>query len=510
MRKRVYVALLCAFFFVAFVRKSLHAQTAFVKVSPTRNFILWSSDYQWHYTFSWTPASGVSFTQYILKLYSYSYNPNGDSWTYMNKQFTTTATSLNIDFSTIPGLAGSTNYGWSVCAANGGTCVKSADEDSSGKPDIWAFRLPTYTADTKTWTIKAQIICPDNKVLNHDVYPFWTAFLEFQNHPFNFGWKTGPPSKSMEQTVTISNRTDSDSLYLGLDGGIVELVPTGTWPWAANMDDQTKIYRTRAFNPPTNLAEWRRGLPNGTYIVPYAIPAPYDQQWCVQRCTDSDGGRSYTVSGNVTGGGNNACAGGICKDSCSGTNLTEWYCENDLNVRQETIDCPSGSCSNGACAPGICIPSLTAPANNARITNTDPVIKWTQCTGAPYSQINITGTGVDKTITTAANTRSYTLSGLGFQTNNTYTWKMRSCVDANCSTAGDWSTPNTFKYYVCTKSTGDADCENGTDDNDYVIWKCEYLAGGKCDSLATDHAADFDNNGIVDLVDFEIWRSHRY
>jgi hypothetical protein len=72
---------------------------------------------------------------------------------------------------------------------------------------------------------------------------------------------------------------------------------------------------------------------------------------------------------------------------------------------------------------------------------------------------------------------------------------------------------------ACPKSKGDADCRlvNGAytiDDRDFQIWRCEFLNGGVCSDRAliplptptTSKSADFNANGIVDGLDFEIWR----
>ena len=64
-----------------------------------------------------------------------------------------------------------------------------------------------------------------------------------------------------------------------------------------------------------------------------------------------------------------------------------------------------------------------------------------------------------------------------------------------------------------TQPKGDFNCDGKIDEQDYQIWKCEYLNGGKCEEFKTKLNADIypvQNNllgdGIVDLIEFEIWR----
>ncbi len=58
-------------------------------------------------------------------------------------------------------------------------------------------------------------------------------------------------------------------------------------------------------------------------------------------------------------------------------------------------------------------------------------------------------------------------------------------------------------------SQGDANCDSFVDDNDYVIWKSMFKAE-PATTVARYRNADFDNNKKVDLIDFEIWREHRF
>lgn len=57
-------------------------------------------------------------------------------------------------------------------------------------------------------------------------------------------------------------------------------------------------------------------------------------------CSDSDGGAVYGVGGSCKDKG--ACAAG-CKDSCSGSTLTEWYCDGST-CKSTAYSCPTGKC----------------------------------------------------------------------------------------------------------------------------------------------------------------------
>lgn len=64
-------------------------------------------------------------------------------------------------------------------------------------------------------------------------------------------------------------------------------------------------------------------------------------------CTDSDGGKAYSVKGVV-----NYCESDGCstkEDSCSGKKLVEWYCrgnEKDYEERGCEVECDGGACVN--------------------------------------------------------------------------------------------------------------------------------------------------------------------
>lgn len=53
---------------------------------------------------------------------------------------------------------------------------------------------------------------------------------------------------------------------------------------------------------------------------------------------------------------------------------------------------------------------------------------------------------------------------------------------------------------------GDANCDGVIDSADYVIWRKKYLK----ESIDPKFNPDFDNNGSVNLIDLEIWRTSQY
>jgi len=60
--------------------------------------------------------------------------------------------------------------------------------------------------------------------------------------------------------------------------------------------------------------------------------------------------------------------------------------------------------------------------------------------------------------------------------------------------------------FCSKKSQGDANCDESIDENDYNVWKCEFLGGGTCQNTSSQKKADFNSDNKVDLIDFEIWR----
>lgn len=60
------------------------------------------------------------------------------------------------------------------------------------------------------------------------------------------------------------------------------------------------------------------------------------------------------------------------------------------------------------------------------------------------------------------------------------------------------------------KRNGDANCDNQIDEKDYQILRCEFLGDGKCNDLSAVKTADFNNDSVVNLIDFEIWRINNY
>ena len=66
-----------------------------------------------------------------------------------------------------------------------------------------------------------------------------------------------------------------------------------------------------------------------------------------------------------------------------------------------------------------------------------------------------------------------------------------------------------------TKYRGDTNCDGNINDDDYKIFKCEFLNQGRCSdtsivSQPTDKSSDFNSDQKVDLIDFEIWRKNYF
>jgi len=80
-----------------------------------------------------------------------------------------------------------------------------------------------------------------------------------------------------------------------------------------------------------------------TYKTSWVQPCPP-----VATCTDSDGGKNYSMQGTITVT-NGPDYGYSATDSCISDNqFTENYCENNVG-KTETVTCPF-SCKNGACS----------------------------------------------------------------------------------------------------------------------------------------------------------------
>jgi len=84
-----------------------------------------------------------------------------------------------------------------------------------------------------------------------------------------------------------------------------------------------------------------------------------------------------------------------------------------------------------------------------------------------------------------------------------YSDSTRVIIDTH-PTIAPTSAPTATPAVPCPfKSQGDANCDGKIDNGeDYNIWKYEFT--GKTNQ----RQADFDHNGRVNLVDFEIWRTH--
>lgn len=96
--------------------------------------------------------------------------------------------------------------------------------------------------------------------------------------------------------------------------------------------------------------------------------------------------------------------------------------------------------------------------------------------------------------------------------------EFNEAVDTNVTLLqpADWTSgPDNWGYaygsvevYCPLHSNGDSTCDGSINNSDYDLWKCEYLGNGTCSSSSTAFGSDFNSDEKVDLIDFEIWRSH--
>lgn len=80
-------------------------------------------------------------------------------------------------------------------------------------------------------------------------------------------------------------------------------------------------------------------------------------------CTDTDGGKNYYSKGNVKYNLNFPDNIYEIMDSCSGSTLNEYYCDDQGNAQTEYYSCPNG-CSDGACNPTNLTPSIKVTSPN--------------------------------------------------------------------------------------------------------------------------------------------------
>ena len=150
--------------------------------------------------------------------------------------------------------------------------------------------------------------------------------------------------------------------------------------------------------------------------TPLSLTVVAPQAVCNQTCTDN------TQCSNTAG--NLSCHQGNCR----------------LTTNPSSVTCEAQT----ACATNIQQPAAGATVNrNAQLT-------WNSCSQAQAYQALVTGQDVNWQ-SGALSTASTTLpSTVALVEGRTYTWKARGCLDATCTTAGDWSPDSTFVLATTT------------------------------------------------------------
>lgn len=145
--------------------------------------------------------------------------------------------------------------------------------------------------------------------------------------------------------------------------------------------------------------------------------------------------------------------------------------------------------SDGGSAPNVAGKvTISAPALPQVLNDSCMVLKTTQNGSATTTQwiIQATGTHVGEKTCTNTTTGAYADSVIACA---------NGCIDGACSTVVN----------PCPKRPqGDANCDQSINDADFIVIKSA-MKGLKYAAL--NHSADFNNNGKVDLVDYEIWRN---
>lgn len=191
-------------------------------------------------------------------------------------------------------------------------------------------------------------------------------------------------------------------------------------------------------------------------------------------CTDSDGGSFPNVFGKttikyptVTSVQNDECMTLSTIKNADGTATTRWVVGSvGTHVAEKTcyadtaIQCPFG-CSNGAC--------------NQTLPSATPII---YCNSNPKAQTCPNGyVCIQPSMPPCPEGRMCKQEMPQMQ-----------CVIDNCP----------------IRSKGDANCDQAVNDADYPIWKTA-LQGIRY--FIDTHSADFNKDGSVTIVDFEIWRA---
>lgn len=132
--------------------------------------------------------------------------------------------------------------------------------------------------------------------------------------------------------------------------------------------------------------------------------------------------------------------------SCNQTCTLDSECTNS----QYDFTCHSGNCrlrsnptSPSCSAQTECQATPSQPGNGAEISRDTPLV-WSACAQAVAYEVTVTGQDVNWVSTPLSNKQVTVPAEITLVPGRTYTWKVRACLNADCSSAGAWSDTRTF------------------------------------------------------------------
>ncbi len=233
-------------------------------------------------------------------------------------------------------------------------------------------------------------------------------------------------------------------------------------------------------------------------------------RWVVEKCANQTG---------------NSCSGGHA--NCDGNSTGIRYCRvcvdpcdsNPPRCEPRTLDCSNACGQARRCISDGCGGQSCCSATAACIPTIPPVIACVDSDGGSvstvYGQVTITAPAPpqvlkDSCLLLVTNGNS---SGWVAQATGTHVGE-KTCVNVATGAYADSviACPNGCINGACStvvnpcpkRPQGDANCDQSINDADFTVIKLK-MRGGTY--TAANHSADFNNNGKVDLVDYEIWRN---
>ncbi len=425
--------------------------------------------------------------------------------------------------------------------ANCGTTYNCPNGFQTDRAGCKVCRCEPAVKTYKTWNFNAVIDCPAGKVLTQPVRFFSASWIEGQNLPNYFYWDYSGYTNDLTRTLTLKNYTTNDVLYFGMESNVMvakklysgaivqealELSPTGT-------PGHIAIGYQKSFNPYTSMARYaRESLPMGTYSIHFAIPEGYSS-WCSNPPPTPTPIRLPTpIPPPPTGGCGNGCLSG---EEC---------------YQPPMPPCPKGMACIQVMPNPYCrhtqTPDLTVL--NGSIT-VDPVsqvigkavnVKFSlinqglaAATSAEYSYTNQSGgtstigAGNTCSASTVLAPRASCVSSFDFTFPVVGTKTFAISIDPNNKVVESNETNNQFSKTVVITSVpitssptpivdpcpkykeGDANCDQKIDSADLDMFKMSFN-GRSASPSGPSFFTDFNKDGKVDLVDFEIWRNSFY